>query len=184
MNFKNVKLVTSSENKLKEFEEIVNGKIIVEKGQDLKEVHGNMDEVIIYKSLAAGAGLVVEDTILKIDGVEVVDIKWNKQYELQNAKKCCFIVSIGYNNGTHIEIFRDMVNGILVSPDPEGGFAFDPYFLPDGAEETLSQLKRKGLKNKYSARAGALLKFLNGGKSEYKIAISDIEPWKGEYQNQ
>jgi len=96
-----MKISTSNQNKINEIKRIFPN-IEVVKGADLKEVLGTMDEVILYKSLDAGKDFVVEDTILTIDGQEVVDIRWNQKDKLKNTKKVSWIVSLGYNDGEKI----------------------------------------------------------------------------------
>lgn len=179
---KNVVLSSSNLNKINEFKRIIPNIQIVQ-GKDIKEIYGNMDDVIIYKSLDMGKNFIVEDTILKIDGKEVVDIRWNQEDKLKNTKKCEWIVSLGYNDGTNIYIFRGIVNGIIVKPNINGGFGFDPYFLPDGCDITLAELENEGNKDKFSARVKALKKFIKF-KPDKIIRIDQIKPWKGKYQNQ
>ncbi len=69
-------LTTSNKNKIAEFKSILGDKITIKKGKDVKEVNGNIDEVIIYKSLDSRINSIVEDTILEVDGKEVVDIRY------------------------------------------------------------------------------------------------------------
>ncbi len=50
-------------------------------------------------------------------------------------------------------------NGTIIdAPDGEGGFGYDPVFLPDGKTETFSRMSAED-KNKISHRANALNKF-------------------------
>lgn len=175
-----MKISTSNQRKIEEIKSIINN-IEVVKGVDLKEVNGTMDEVILHKAKDAGTGFIVEDTILKIDGVEVIDIRWNQEDKLKDTKKVEWIVSLGYNNGTHIEVFRGIINGIIVEPNCEG-YGFDPYILPDGSDITVAELDKLGRKNDFSARKFALLNLKNN-KPEFITKISDIIEWTGDYQN-
>lgn len=176
-----MKLSSSNQNKIKEFKRIIKDLEIVS-GPDLKEVQGTMDEVIIYKSLQAGRDFIVEDTILKIDGKEVVDIKFNQEEILKQGQKASWIVSLGYNDGGTITVYRGIVNGTIVKKTGEG-FGFDPYFLPEHSSKTLAQLEQEGLKDQYSARNIALQKLKN--KQYLKVKdIKSIPKWEGLYQNE
>ena len=181
-----MKLVSSNETKLKEFQRILPEMDIL-KGLDLKEVQGTPEEVIIYKSLEAGKGTVVEDTILIIEGEEVIDIKW-KIEELKNLKssnciKASWQVMLGYNTGNKIEIFKGIVNGIIIPNSTDTGYGFDPYFLPDGSDVTLAQLEQEGNKDKFSARTNALT-HLKIKRKDKVLRINTIPEWKGKYQNE
>lgn len=182
INLGTIKLSTSNENKLKEFQRIVPN-IVAVKGKDVKEVDGTMDDVIVYKSLEMGEGFLVEDTILKINNVEVVDIKWNQEDKLKDSVPCSWVVSLGYNDGEKIYVFRGVINGNVVEPLEEGGFGFDPFFLPDGSDITLAQLENEGNKDKFSARTNALVNLIKG-RAEFVKEISEIKPWEGKYQNE
>jgi len=175
-------LKTSNKSKMAEFKRILGDKLVIEPGIDLPEVDGNKDEVIIYKSLEAGKNIIVEDTILLLDGKEVVDIKWNQEDKLKNTKVATWITSIGYNDGEQIHVYRGIINGIVVEPKVPG-FAFDPYFLPDGSDLTLSELDKVGRKEEFSARKIALINLVKN-RSEFSIDISKIKPWTGKYQNE
>ena len=64
-------LVSSNENKLKEFQNIFPDLKIL-KGKDLKEIKADAETVVIYKILEAKKNykidkLIIEDTILEID---------------------------------------------------------------------------------------------------------------------
>jgi len=181
-----MKLISSNETKLKEFQRIIPS-IKIEKGLDLKEVQGTHEEVIIYKSIEAGKGTVVEDTILIINGEEIVDIKWKisqlkKLHFNTDTIKASWQVLLGYNTGDTIEIYKGIVNGIIIPNSIDKGYGFDPYFLPDGSDITLAKLEKEGNKDLYSARQKALIK-LKHFKYYKKIKISDIPKWNGKYQN-
>jgi XTP/dITP diphosphohydrolase len=65
--------------------------------------------------------------------------------------------------------FRGTVEGRIVdAPRGEHGFGYDPLFIPDGYEETFSQLG-DGVKGRLSHRSRALAKaaeFLQSPKNE------------------
>lgn len=176
-----MKLSSSNQNKITEFKRIIPELEIIQ-GKDLKEVNGTHQEVILYKALDAGKDMIVEDTILMIDGVEVVDIRWNQEDKLKNAKDVKWIVNIGYNDGKTIYISSGVITGTIVSPRGTG-FGFDPYVQPDNSSKTLAELEIEGKKDHFSARVIALQNFKN------KVFVSStdintIKPWTGKYQNQ
>lgn len=75
----------------------------------------------------------------------------------RNARFRTVIAYIDANGMEHL--FDGIVNGmILEEPAGEGGFGYDPVFLPDGYDVTFAQM---GLceKNKISHRAKAFQKF-------------------------
>jgi len=182
-----MKIVTSNTNKLREFQRFgLNYEMAP--GLDLLEVKGTMDEVIVYKALDAGAGLIVEDTILEIDGQEVVDIRW-KIDELKTLNQpegipARWIVSLGYNDGDTIQVYRGIVEGFLINPVeiPEDAFGFDPYFVPAGQQFTLAELELEGSKDDYSARKLAVVNMINQNAT-LEVPVIDLKPWTGDYQH-
>lgn len=76
---------TSNKFKSQEFKKYLPS-VKIKKGKDLDEVMGTKEDVIIYKSLDAGEGYLVEDTILIVNGEEIVDIRW-KADELEEGDK-------------------------------------------------------------------------------------------------
>ena len=180
----NVTLVSSNKNKIEEFKKHV-PELIIKSGLDRKEVFGTMNEVIIHKSKDSGEGYLVEDTILLINGEEVVDIKW-KIEELKEGDKASWIVSLGYNSGNYIYIVRGIIEGyITLKKEIKNGFGFDPYFIPINCKEKLSlmELDQKGMKDKYSARKIALENFKKMKFDINPIKVSSIPNWTGKYQN-
>jgi inosine/xanthosine triphosphate pyrophosphatase family protein len=175
-------LLTSNKHKIAEYRSF-GLDIEVSKGPDLKEVQGTPDEVIVYKSLAAGKGTVVEDAILIIDGVEIVDIRW-KVKELTNTTNALWVVSLGYNDGETIHVYRGKISGSIRADVelPEDAFGFEPLFVPEGSDKTLLELDRIGKKSEFSARRIATDNLLED-KKEFVTYIDQIPQWKGKYQN-
>lgn len=195
---KKVKLISSNVDKIKEFKEILGDFIVIEKGKDIKEIQGNIDDVITYKSLDAGKDYIVEDTVLVIldknlnHKKEIVDIRW-KIDELKEGQVVKAVTSLGYNNGIYIYIFRGEQVGVITKKRKDVfGFGFDPYFVPielynylDDPYKpvTLAELKNIDLKNKYSSRYKCLINFKKV-KYIFKVLIKDIPKYKGKYQNE
>lgn len=181
-------LLTSNENKIKEFKSILGDKLILQKGKDLKEIDGTVDEVILYKALESGNGFIVEDTILEVDGKEIVDIRYCLDKYSKKDVEASWIVSLGYNNGNEISIYRGIIKGKLVSIKniPDDSFGFDSYFIPKENNEdnqSLYELNKSGLKDNYSARKLALLNLLNNIYYS-KTLINSIPKWNGKYQGE
>ena len=149
-----MKIKTSNPNKIREFKSMFPDIEIVD-GEDKREILGTMDEVIIHKT---EVGFLVEDTVLAINGVIKVDIKWNID-SLQEGDEVEYFVSLGYADGEKVYISRASIKGTISKLNPQPGFGFDPYFIPIGEKYTLTALGDK--KEKYSARKLALEKFLN-----------------------
>jgi len=173
-------LVSSNKNKIEEFKEYISN-LKIQEGKDLKEVDGNMDEVIIHKAKAAGKGFVVEDTIVSVDNKEIVDIRWQKD-SIEEGKEIKWIVSLGYNDGDKIHVYRAEVDGITtLKRKNEKAFGFDDIFIPYGTNKTLFELENE--KGNFSARKMALSNFSNK-KELFSIKIEDVLEWKGKYQNE
>jgi inosine/xanthosine triphosphate pyrophosphatase family protein len=175
-------LCSSNKFKIKEFQRILGDNLTIQSSKDLKEVDGTALDVIIYKSLEAGKNFIVEDTILTVDGKEVVDIRWSQDEVLKEGLKSEWIVSLGYNDGTYIYVYQGIITGTIVKTNCNG-YGFDPYFLPTNSSLTLCELDIIGKKDDFSARVIAL-KNLKNNLYIKKIKISDIPTWNGNYQNE
>jgi inosine/xanthosine triphosphate pyrophosphatase family protein len=186
MNISKIKLVTSNKFKLTEYNRF-GLNLEIQEGLDLKEVDGTSEEVVIYKAIEAGENNLVEDTILMINGAEVVDIR-NKIDDLADIKDSyvVWIVSLAVLQNGKVYIATAMVKGTLKQPAiaPVNSFGFDPYFYPANTEDGLSlhQLELIGKKDSYSARKRAINYFLNKGDGFYSLDQKDIKEWTGDYQ--
>lgn len=155
-------------------------------GLDLPEIEGTPDEVITHKAIAAGVGAVVEDTILTIQGVPVIDIRWRLE-ELSDLTgvPAQWIVSLGHNDGESVHLYRGTVDGLLACPNAlrvrEGSFGFDPYFIPEGQTQSLDDFEVMGQKDRFSARRLAVDQLLNH-MPVASFSLRDIPAWTGAYQ--
>ena len=184
-DYTNFKLVSSNQNKLKEFKRFGLA-IEIDTGTDLPEINGPALDVIIYKTKDAGPFKIVEDTSLEIEGLNVgVNIRWVIDQLLENdklsGKKAIWTVLIGVNDGKSIEIYSGIINGHIVAPKGKG-FGFDPIFVPNGSNLTLSELEEIGKKDNFSARKKAIDNMLTK-KFIKTIPIKTIPKWEGEYQH-
>lgn len=171
-------LLTSNTQKIKEYEELG---IEVQQGPDIKEVNGTIDEVIIYKILAVGPFILIEDTVLEVGGEAIVDAKY-KLKDVPLSQNAAWITSLGYHDNCKIYVYRGIVKGAIVPPVVELGRSFEPCFIPIGANITLHELKQKGLKQQFSARKLAIDAYRNNQPLFSKV-ITEIPLWEGDFQN-
>ena len=81
-------------------------------------------------------------------------------YELRNItdRQARFVTVIALITDAGVHLFEGVLNGkIIAEPIGEGGFGYDPVFVPDGYNETLAQLPPQE-KNRISHRGIALRK--------------------------
>jgi XTP/dITP diphosphohydrolase len=119
----------------------------------------------------------VEDTSLDIEGASVgVNIRWLLDHLPEyNGRKAEWTVLLGYRQGNEIYIYKGSLTGTIVLPRGNGGFGFDPVFLPDGATKTLSESKP----NTVNARAKAVEALIRGNiYTKHPL----IESWDGPWQ--
>ncbi|XP_065668690.1 inosine triphosphate pyrophosphatase [Hydra vulgaris] len=182
---KTLVFVTSNENKLKEFVQIIglNEKWnITSKNIDLPEYQGEPDEISIQKCKIAAeyvkGPVVIEDTCLCFNafgGLPGPYIKWfldklkpEGLYNLLNGwedKSAYALCTFAYSSGSTDEIvlFRGITNGTIVQPRGPTSFGWDPCFQPDGFTQTYAEMD-KDTKNSISHRGkslGMLQKYLN-----------------------
>jgi hypothetical protein len=138
---------------------------------------GTKDDVIIYKSLDAGKNIIVEDTILIVNNEEIVDIRWRVD-ELKIGDKATWVVSLGYNDGENVYVFRGSVNGRISSSTM--GYGFGSKFFPDGMDKPIDFIENDIYY--YSARKIAIDNFKNN-RPLYVVKIDDIPAWTGKYQH-
>lgn len=198
---KNIILASSSKSKLNEMKRILSHIETLENAKDLKEVDGNIDEIIIHKAKDArienniddDSIVIVEDTIIRDldNNIDITDIKWDQETKLSEGMNVEWITSLALNDGDNIYIFRGKITGIITMEREKFGYAFDPYFIPieknghsiNKENKTLAELERDGIKDLSSARALALENF-SKFYMEKAISINEILPWEGKYQNE
>lgn len=74
------------------------------------------------------------------------------------AKRSAYFRSlIAFYNGITLSISNGRVDGRISDRVTEGGWGYDPIFVPDGTDLTFAELKKS--KNEYSHRRRALEKF-------------------------
>lgn len=182
-------LQTSNSRKLAEFRRFGLA-LDARSGADLVEVDGTPEEVVQYKALAAGAGVLVEDTSLDVEGYAAgVNIRWllhtiTTRLKLAPASpepKAVWRVMVAVHYGDRMFLAGAAVSGRLI-PQPRGeGFSFDCYFVPDGQTLTLGELDAIGKKDEVSARKMAVTNLLTGHCTFQPTAALPV--WTGKYQD-
>jgi len=184
-----VKLVTSNQNKLKEYQSFGLKNLKMDKGQDLPEIDSTDINVIIYKAKDAGKNKIVDDTSLNVRGANIgVNVRWLLA-NLHNLKDhiATWKVLLGFNNGQVIKVYQGVTQGIIKEPKKinYNSFGFDPFLVPtqnNPSRLSLEELDKLGKKDKYSARKKAIDNYLKD-KSIKKVKISEIPEWTGKYQH-
>ncbi|MNN16778.1 dITP/XTP pyrophosphatase [compost metagenome] len=180
-------MLTSNQNKIKEFKRFGLDNLNVSEGPDLKEVNSDPITVIMYKSKDSGPFTIVEDTSLHIKGESVgVNVKWMLDHiESFCGKEAYWEVLLGVNDGKNIEVYGSRIYGTIVKDTSNGEevFGFDAFFKVSGVEKTLHELNKEGLKDNYSARKDVVIEFIKHRYFLKQIPIKDIPEWDGEYQN-
>lgn len=184
----NILLSTSNKRKIEEFKSF-NLDFEIVKGADLKEIKSDYKNVIVHKSIDAGEDILVEDTVLIVNGEEIVDIRW-KIDELKDLSNPIieWVTSLAIVDRGWIFVYEGRIKCKLVDEIatvivPDDAFGFDPYLVPDidGVESTFYELEKLNLKSNYSPRKMAVDKILVSDWVDV-IDIDSVEPWKGEYQ--
>ncbi|WP_274644930.1 non-canonical purine NTP pyrophosphatase [Pseudomonas serbica] len=179
-------LVTSNPVKIAEYQRFSNASLRIETGEDLDEVDGNPDEVIIHKALAAGPGRMVEDSIMVIDGQPMIDIRWRKDAllagEIQHPAKAIWQVRLGILHEGVVYAYLGETYG-TICPYDTPGFGIDPIIRVDGVGQSLSAMDKAGTKDPVSARKFAFDAVVN--QLPYlTVKVDLVAPWTGRYQNE
>ncbi|WP_410951724.1 non-canonical purine NTP pyrophosphatase [Pseudomonas sp. S1(2024)] len=180
-----LKIVSSNKTKINEYRRLSGNTIEVQPGTDLPEILGTPDQIALYKALEAGEGLIVEDSILVVDGEPLIDIKWRLEELTQRAQhepcKLVWEVRLAYLRDGLVKVFLGTLEGRL-RPWDVAGSGYDPIFNVLGVGQSLARLEIRGLKDQYSARARAF-KALLADQHHISIDQSALPAWTGAYQN-
>ncbi len=173
-------LRTSNKFKKLDYEKMNIPNLTIMEGEDNPEVSGTIEEVIIYKTLIGKPNELVEDTTIKLDEIEHIDIKHTLN-KLPQKKNLFLYISIGYNKDETIEVFQGITEGYLINTDnlgPTDKYDINDYFIPKGYDKPLSKIEEFST---VSPRARAIKK-LKDKKPDFIIDKSNIKEWKGEWQ--
>lgn len=175
------KLNTSNVGKLQEFQRLFkkHNTILTSTHFDLDEIEADPISVVAHKASQLDEGILIEDTSLEVEGADIgVNVRWMLDHLQEFAgKKATWTVLLAYRKGEDVHIYKGEVHGTIVIPTGEGGFGFDPVFLPDGASQTLAESKP----DQVNARALAVDALLTKNRFAKVKAIFD---WNGPWQQQ
>lgn len=171
-------LLTTSSHKIAEYLSLG---IEAKRSDPFREVKGSLDEVVIYKVLQVPANILVEDTILRLDGEDIVESKYTLP-PINVATDASWITSLGFHDGEQLYIYRGELSGRLNGPIPESTKSLATFFVPNGAERTLQDLRDDGLGLQYSARRAAVDAFRESRPALVKL-ISEVPQWTGPFQD-
>ncbi|MBO7466398.1 MAG: non-canonical purine NTP diphosphatase [Bacteroidaceae bacterium] len=111
------------------------------------EVYALNGEPGVYSARYAGEGHDSEANMSKLL------LKMNKK----RNRKARFRTIVALIQGEDIHLFEGIVNGTIIKERRgEGGFGYDPIFVPEGYSQTLAEIGEE--KNKISHRARAIAK--------------------------
>lgn len=194
INFYNMvyTLLSSNEKKLAEYKSFGLKNIKLSKGKDLREIKSDSPmSVIIYKSIEAGKGTLIEDTVLVINNKVVTDIRYKMKQLFESLDSVTILdaywrVNIAYNDGNRLYISTGEIRGLIKRPIDihVDAFGFDDYFYPiDGNGLSNYELESQGKKINFSARKIAIESFID---KDYHtdVKIENISEWTGEYQGE
>lgn len=74
-------------------------------------------------------------------------------------RRAYFLSVIAYNDGHTLKMFSGKTQGMLSKVVAEGGWGFDPIFLPKNTNKTYAELSRLSRKSFYSHRRKSIEKF-------------------------
>jgi XTP/dITP diphosphohydrolase len=172
-------LNTSNPGKQKEFKRFFekNGLDLDFSSIDLDEIDATPLEVVVHKASQMPDHVIVEDTSLDIDGEDVgVNIKYLISHLDQYvSKKAHWRVLLAYKEQGQVYVFEGKIDGTIVPSQGEGGFGFDPFFLPNGESLTLAQAKPDNV----NARDAAVQALIDGN---YIYKGAPIYEWDGPWQ--
>lgn len=174
------RLNTSNMGKFAEFQKFFgkHGFDLEATHHDLPEIKGDPLEVIVHKASQMDEKVLVEDTSLDIEGAEVgISVRWLLDHlSLYVGRTAIWKVLMAYRQENKVFVFEGSQKGTIVEAKGKGGFGFDPYFLPDGATQTLAEAK-PDIRN---ARAFAVDALIN-----HKIFAEQpvMKEWSGPWQD-
>jgi inosine/xanthosine triphosphate pyrophosphatase family protein len=181
-------VVTSNAQKIAEYARFAGDQITVQPGQDLPEVLGTPDEIIIHKALMAGPGMMVEDAIMWIDGEAHVDVKWKipsllaGEYPL--GVDLLWEVRLAVLHQGKVYAYLGQTKGKLQEFDGSSeSMGMDPVFKVDELDATLAKLALDGRKDAISARRLAAVNVIEG-TPYLTVNADDVAPWSGPWQNE
>lgn len=174
--------VSSNINKFLEVRSILKDRL---RGSKLKfykfaitEIQSNDIELIALEKAKSAYNIVKVPILIEDDGLFINSLNGfpgpyssfiyntigNKgilQLMKKNERTALFKSIFVYNDGNHIKLFNGEVKGRISRKISEGGWGFDPIFIPEKSNTSMGKMHIKEEKNKYSHRKIALEKFIS-----------------------
>jgi XTP/dITP diphosphohydrolase len=173
----NITFVSTNQNKFLEVQSILSTRSIT---VDFSQIHlveiqsDSLEEIAREKAKTAfakmGRPVIVEDDGLFIDSLAGFPGQYSSfvfrtigndgilKLLARSAERSAYFSSvIAFYNGITLSISDGRVDGRISDRITEGGWGYDPVFVPDGTDLTFAELKKS--KNEYSHRKRALEKF-------------------------
>jgi XTP/dITP diphosphohydrolase len=173
----NITFVSTNQNKFLEVQSILSTRSIT---VDFSQMHlveiqsDSLEEIAREKTKTAfakvGRPVIVEDDGLFIDSLAGFPGQYSSfvfrtigndgilKLLAGSAERSAYFSSvIAFYNGITLSISDGRVDGRISDRITEGGWGYDPVFVPDGTDLTFAELKKS--KNEYSHRKRALEKF-------------------------
>lgn len=175
------KLNTSNQEKLKEFRHLFDkyGISLNVTSIDLREVDAEPLTVATHKASQMPDHVLVEDTSLEIEGIDVgIHLRRKFEYLVQHmdqyvGKKATWTVLLAYKEGNLVYLYKGSVTGTFVPAKGEEGSSFK--FLAEGVEKIYTEHKPEC----FDARALAVKSFIE----KKPIAVRPvIVEWNGLWQ--
>lgn len=172
---RSVTFASTNQNKFREVQSILAPRIAVDFAQaELVEVQSDSLEEIAREKAKSAYAKVRKAVIVEDDGLYIDSLKgFPGQYSsfvfktIGNTgilklldgldRQASFRSIIAFYDGKTLQIFEGKVSGSIANSVAQGGWGYDPIFVPDGAGVTFAQLA--GNKNDYSHRKRALDRF-------------------------
>jgi XTP/dITP diphosphohydrolase len=141
---------------------------------ELVEVQSDsLEEIAREKAKSAyakvGRSVIVEDDGLFIDALSGFPGQYSsyvfktignagilKLLQDSGDRSAHFLSIIAYHDGKDVRLFQGRVEGMIAEKQAQGGWGYDPVFVPAGADSPFAELANK---NDYSHRRKALEKF-------------------------
>lgn len=172
-------LNTSNSGKLQEFERLFGryGIALAASKRDLPEIAADPVLVAVHKAAQVEEGVLIEDTSLEVEdaaiGIEVRALL--DTLDDYAGNRAVWRTLLAYRQGDLVYVYEGRVDGTIVHPRGEGGFGFDPVFLPDGAEFTLAESKPDSV----NARAKAVDALI---QNNVYAKMPPLAEWEGRWQ--
>lgn len=171
-------LNTSNPGKLQEYHQLFEkyGFSLESTQIDLAEIKSDPVKVVVHKASQVPEGVLVDDTSLDIEGIEVgINVRWFSDLSEFAGKKARWRVLLAYRSGDKVHVFEGVTYGSIVQAKGDQDFGFDAIFLPDGTIYTLAEKKPDAV----NARAKAVEALIKG---KTFAVVPSIDKWDGAWQ--